>query len=246
MEAKQVVDATEVTQSAGKINATYLDQFFTQASEGEKTRLMVFSSVLEASTTDDVKAAIKAWKKGYEAHSKPVRDNIAKRCSEIQALKSAMDVGCVIDSEIGYHANIARALEALHNKGLNGRGKPLSDKEANAIVKKRNATVLKALELAGGDISKLADHEAEAGDALDKEKGAKLAKAIIEKHGFVVAEHCANALLDYLFGQNGDEQVEENTVAPMTVQEAAELARLEAGVPMLPVVTEAERIAQAA
>ena len=179
--------------NAGKINATYLEEHFAATSEQENTRLAVLIASLACSTQAEVNTAVRDWSGAYKGQ--PSRATVQTRGGEIKSMKAAMDTGSFTpDASKGYHANVKDARTVLALLDLTNSGKPRVSKEQRDAKRAAVAVGIKAAELAGNDVSKLAETLPDAAVAVDRDTAEKLARVVIQRHGCDVAIYMAEAL----------------------------------------------------
>ena len=180
--------------STGKINATYLQSFFTGSSEAEQTRLTVLNSTLQSSTRAEVSAACRDWSQGYKGN--PKRHTVQTRCGEVRALKVALDTGTFsISADKGYHDNVAEARATLARANLTTSGKPRVDRAERTEQKKALAIAVKAVKLSNFDNSKVAENMPTASAEVARDTAKALARVVIQKHGLEIALYMSEILV---------------------------------------------------
>lgn len=191
-------------QTAGKINATYLQNHFMETSGAETTRLQLLVSTLKQSTMQEVIRAVRDWsgsyKPGPDATDAEKKQLAAKRAvvqtrgSEVKVLKAAMDTGFNVEPGKAYHAAIASCRAVLAEKGLTNAGKPQVDRLTRDQKRKALVLTTKALELAGNDVSKVNEQLEQAADDVAHETARKLAQVIVQRHGLEIAGFVAEII----------------------------------------------------
>ena len=181
--------------SAGKINATYLNQHFTDTGTQEQTRLAVLIDTLAAATMAEVSSACRDWSQSYKG--RPERPVIQTRASEVKAIKAAMDTGAFSPNHLkGYHSNVSEARRVLSELSLSVSGRPQTDSKVRAENRENLAVAVKMVKLAKNGQANSPTLMQDATVEAEKDSARRLAGAIAKKHGIDFALLVADAVME--------------------------------------------------